>query len=71
MASRCLFAGVVGLSILFRSRVDAQCQAATYATACSSTLGSTTASLMPAGAGNQVWYTYELVEGVTYTFYGG
>ena len=64
-----LLRAVVGLGVLSQ-RVAAQCQAATYDVACTSTLGSTTASVMPAGAGNQVWYTYELVAGVTYTFYG-
>lgn len=64
------FAAVVGLTVLSRSGVHAQCQATTPATACSSTVGETTASLMPAGSGNEVWYKYELTEGVTYTFFG-
>ena len=64
-----LLRAAVGLGVLSQW-VDAQCQAATYDVACTSTVGSTTPSLMPAGAGNEVWYTYELVEGVTYTFYG-
>ena len=67
---RWAFAAAVGLTVLSRSGVHAQCQASTPATACSSTLGVTTASLMPAGTGNQVWYKYELTEGITYTFYG-
>ena len=68
---RALGTAVIGLAVL-TARVDAQdeCQAATYDVACSSELGVTTPSIMPEGTGNQVWYTYELVAGYTYTFYG-